>query len=78
MPIINQSPCKCLCNLRFADASGDEEHKRAYRSVRVAYAGTLAPDGLGDLLHGLVLADDGFMQHLIKVQQLLALALEQL
>ena len=78
MLIIKQAPCKSLCKLRFADTRGAEEHKRAYRSVRVAYAGTRAPDGLGDLLHGLVLTYDGFMQHLIKVQQLLALALEQL
>ena len=78
MLIVEQASCQRLCKLRFTDARGAEEHKRAYRSVRVAYAGTRAPDGLGDLLHGLILTDDGFMQHLIKVQQLLALALEQL
>ena len=78
MLIVEQASCQSLCKLRFADARGAEEHERAYRPVRVAYACTRAPDGLCDLLNGLVLADDGLMQHLIEVQKLLALALEQL
>ena len=76
--IIEQASCQSLCKLRFADARGAEEHERAYRPVRVAYTGTRAPDGLCDLLHGLILADNGLMQHLIKIQKLLALALKQL
>ena len=41
-------------------------------------ARTGAQDGFAHRLHGLVLADDALMQHVLQVQQLFALALHQL
>ena len=76
--IVKQALGQRLGQFRLADARRAEEQERADRAVRVADAGTRALDGLADLLHGLVLADQAAVQHFVEVQQLLALALHEL
>ena len=56
---------------------GPEEDERADRALRVLDARARADDGVGDELHGLVLADHALVQDLVEAQQLLALALDQ-
>ena len=50
---------------------GPEEQERADRPVRVAEARARAPDGVGDGLDRLVLADDALVQPLLERDQLL-------
>ncbi len=76
--IVKQALGQCLGQFRLADTRRAKEQERADRAVRVADAGTRALDGLADLLHGLVLADQAAVQHFVEVQQLLALALHEL
>ena len=76
--IVKQALGQRLGQFRLADARRAEEQERADRAVRVADAGTRALDGLADLLHGLVLADQAAVQHFVEVQQLLALTLHEL
>ena len=63
--------------LGLADAGGAQEDERADRPVRVLEAGPGAPDGVGDGLDGLVLADDALVQALLHVDELGLLALQQ-
>ena len=54
-----------------------EEEERADGAVLVLDAGAGAQDGVGDVAHGLVLADDAAVQLVGEAQQLLALALDE-
>ena len=66
-----------LRQLRLADAGRAEEEERADGAVLVLDAGAGAQDGVGDVAHGLVLADDAAVQLVREAQQLLALALDE-
>ena len=63
--------------LGLADAGRPEEQERADRPVRVGEAGPAAADGVGDGVHGVVLADDPLVQHLLEADELLHLALHE-
>ena len=76
--IVKQALGQRLCKLGLADAGGAEEQERADGAVRVGDTCAGAEDGLRDLLHGLVLADDALVEQLAEVQDLLALTLAQL
>ena len=60
-----------------ADAGGAQEQEGAQRPVRILDARAGAQDGLGNLLYGFVLPDDPAVQLILKMQQLLPLALHQ-
>ena len=78
MLIVKQALGKRLCKLRLADAGRAEEHEAADGTVRVCDTGTGAPNGLGDLLHGLVLAYHPAVENIVKVQKLFSFALHEL
>ena len=63
--------------LRLADAGRAEEQERADRAARVLEPGPRPPDGVGDGLDGLVLADDPLVQPVLHLDQLGRLALHQ-
>ena len=67
-----------LAELGLADAGRAEEEKRPDRPVRLAEARAIAAHGLAHRAHGLALSDDARGEHLLHVQQLLALALDEL
>ena len=76
--IVKQSLCQRLGQFGLADTGGAQEQEAADGAVGVGNAGAAAQDGFADLGHGLVLADDSLVQHVIQMQQLLAFALHQL
>ena len=76
--VVKKAGGQRLCQLRLAHACGAEEEERADGAVRVGDAGARAQDRLGDLLDGLILADDPLMQRLVQVQQLFPLAFHEL
>ncbi len=53
------------------DARWAEEDERTNRALGVLQSGARSPDGLGDGLDGLVLADDPFVENLLHIQQTL-------
>ena len=67
-----------LGELGLAHAGRAQEDERADRAARVLDARAGAQDGVGHALHGLVLADHPLVQHLVEVQELLALGLDEL
>src|SRR5581483_2138395 len=64
--------------LRLPDARRAEEDERADRPVRILDAGARAEDGTRDRLDRLVLADHALVEVLFQVEELLALALDEL
>src|SRR5262249_28086020 len=64
--------------LGLSHAGGSEEDERADRPVGVLDAGARADDRAGHRLDGLVLADDALVQLVGEMDELLALALDQL
>ena len=74
---VEQGGGQRLGQLRLAHAGGAEEDERPDRAPRVLDARPGPDDGVGDQLHGLVLADDPLVQDLVEAQQLLPLALLQ-
>ncbi len=62
--------------LGLADPRGPEEDKAPDGTLRVLDAGPGAPDGLGDGVDGLLLADDPLVQHGLQVQEPLGLFLD--
>ena len=64
--------------LGLADAGRSEEQERADRSMGIAQAGPGPPDGIGDRLDRLVLADDPLVEALLHVDELGHLAFEEL
>src|ERR1039458_706855 len=61
--------------LGLADAGGAEEDEAADGPVGIAESGAVAQDGVGDQLHGLVLANDALLEALGHLHELLDLAL---
>ena len=78
MLVVKQAVCKSLRKLRLADTGGAQEQEAADRLVGVGYACTGAEDSLCDFLNRFVLTDNALMDNIIKVEQLLALALHEL
>ncbi len=67
-----------LGQLGLADAGRAEEDEGTDRAARVLQAGARPPDGLGDGLDGLVLADDGLLELLFHFEQALGFLLGDL
>ncbi len=63
--------------LGLADAGRAEEQERADRAARILEAGTRSPNGVGDRLDGLVLADHPLVESLLHADELGHLAFEQ-
>ena len=76
--VVKEALSQRLRQLRLAHARRAQEEEAAYRPVRVGDAGARALDGLGHEPYGLVLAHDALVDDLVQVQQLLALALDEL
>ena len=76
--IIEQGLGQGLGQFGLAHAGRSEEQEGTKRTVGVLDAGTGAENGLGNLAHGFVLADDPLMQRVFQVQKLFALALHEL
>ena len=76
--VVKQALRQRLGQLRLAYARGAQEQEGTDGAVFIRNAGTAAQNGLGDLLHGLVLADHAAVQLLGELEQLLALALLEL
>ena len=76
--VVEQCLRQRLGQLGFADAGRTEEQEGTEGSVRILDARTGAQDGLGDLFHGLVLADNPLVQDILQVEELLALAFHEL
>ena len=76
--VVKEALSQRLRQLRLAHARRAQEEEAAYRPVRVGDAGARALDGLGHEPYGLVLAHDALVNDLVQVQQLLALALDEL
>ena len=62
--------------LGFADAGGAEEDEAADGALRIAEAGAIAEDGVGDEAHGFVLADDAIFEAIGHLDELLDFAFE--
>ena len=60
----------------FADARGTEKNERADGTLGVFEAGTGADHGVGDNLHGFLLADDALVENLAEAQEFILLAFE--
>ena len=75
--VVEQSLCQSFCQLGLAHTGGAEEQEAADGAVGVGDPGAAAQDGLTHLGHGLVLTDDSLVEHIVQMQQLLALALHQ-
>ena len=67
-----------LAELRLADARRPEEEERSDRTVRLAEPRAVATHGLADSTDRLALPDDALRELVLHVQQLLALALDEL
>ena len=76
--IVKQSLCQRLGQLGLAHTGGAEEEEAADGAVGVGDTCAAAQDGLAHLGHGLVLTNDSLVEHIVQMQQLLALALHQL
>ena len=63
--------------LGLADAGRAEKNERTDGPLRIFETGAGANDGVGDGLHGFVLADDALVENLVEAKQFLLLALEQ-
>ena len=63
--------------LRFANARGAEEQKRAQRTVRVLNTGSASLDGLCHNAHGFILPDDSLVERVFEVQKLFAFGLHE-
>ena len=57
----------------FADAGGAEEDEGADGAFGILEARAGADDGVGDGLHGFVLADDALVENLVEAQELFLL-----
>ena len=64
-----------LGELGLADTGGSEEDKRATGTARVLEGRATAPDGLGYLGHGLLLAHDALVQGVLAAKELGGLGL---
>ena len=76
--VVKQCLCQCLGQLGLAHAGGAEEQEAADGAVGVGDTSAAAQNGFAHLGHGLILPDDPLVQHIVQMQQLLALALHQL
>ena len=72
MLVVEEALGERLGKLRLAHARGTEEEEGTYGTVGVGDARAGTDDGLGDLLHRLVLSDDALVQDVVEVQDLLA------
>jgi hypothetical protein len=64
-----QGPGQGLGQFGLAHAGGTEEQEAADRPARVSHARAVAPDGLGNHRHGVVLADDPFVKFFLELAQ---------
>ncbi len=76
--VIEQCFRKGLGQLGLADTGGTQEEERADRPVGILDAGTGPEDGFGYFRDRFILADDTFVQNVVQMQELFALALHQL
>ena len=70
--VVKQARGQRLGQLRFANARGAKEQKRAKRPVRILNTGSTSLDGLGDDAYRFVLPDDSLVERVFEVQKLFA------
>ena len=76
--IVEQLFRKCLCQLRFADAGGTQKQERADGPGGILDTRFGTDNGIRNLFHSLVLADNPFVQLFIQVKNFCFLTLCQL
>ena len=75
--IVKQRFRQCLGKLRLSHTGGAQKQEGADGLGGILYAGLRADNGLRHLFHALVLAHHPFVEHIIQMQGLAALALRQ-